>query len=107
MKKGFNRILDFIGILNNKKYKSLNKVGQFCKTKMDLYVPVDTGYLKSKNSFKVTKYFTQKLTLVNDCEYAGFVEFGTYKMRAQPFIRPAMENHISEIQNIVGGVFKF
>lgn len=103
--RGFNRIGNFLGILDNKKYNSLVKVGEFCKGKMDEYVAVDTGYLKSRNNYKVTKFFHQKLTLNNDCEYAGFVEFGTYKMMAQPFMRPAMFNHLSEIRTIIRGEF--
>lgn len=105
MKKGFNRIGEFLGILDNKKVEALNEVGKFCKGKMDQYVPVDTGYLKSRNTFKVTKFFYQKLTLLNDCYYAGFQEFGTVKMKAQPFIRPAMENHTSEIAEIMRRVY--
>jgi hypothetical protein len=71
IRQGFNRIGEFIGILDNKKYQALNEVGIFCKGKMDYYVAVDTGYLKSRNTFKVTKFFNQKLTLLNDASYAG------------------------------------
>jgi len=102
---GFNRILNFIGVLDNKEFECMNEIGQFCKSKMDEYVPVDTGYLKSRNDFKVTKFFHRKLTLINDAPYAGYVEMGTYKMQAQPFIRPAMENHISEINAITRRVY--
>lgn len=101
VRRGFNRIGNLIGILDNTKYNMLIEVGEFCKSKMDFYVPVDTSYLKSRNTFEVTKFFRQKLRLLNDAYYAGFVEFGTYKMQAQPFIRPALENHISEINMIV------
>lgn len=101
IRKGFNRIGEFLGILDNKKYDALTEVGKFCKQKMDEYVAVDTGYLKSRNTFKVTKFFHQKLTLLNDAPYAGFQEFGTVKMKAHPFIRPATENHIAEIQEIM------
>lgn len=50
--------------------------------------PVDTGYLRST-------VFVQKNG--NDVEvgfeapYASYVEFGTYKMAAQPFLRPALD----------------
>lgn len=101
IRRGFNRIANFIGIYNDKKYRTLIAIGDFCKDKMDFYVPVDTGYLKSKNDYVVTRAFQQKLRLINDCYYAGFVEFGTSRMVAQPFIRPAFENHIMEIREIV------
>jgi len=105
MGRGFNRITDFIGLTDNKKYETLIKVGEFCKSKMDEYAAVDTGFMRSRNNYEVTKYFNQKLRLINDCPYAGFVEYGTYKMRAQPFIRPAIYNHISEINAIARGVW--
>lgn len=56
----------------------------------DLLVPVDTTNLK----------LSQNIRFVNDglgseisysAYYAYFVEFGTYKMRAQPFLFPSME----------------
>lgn len=99
--RGFNNILNFVGIYNDKKYNTLIAVGEFLKNKMDYYVPVDTGYLKSKNDYVVTRAFRQKLRVLNDCYYAGFVEFGTSRMRPQPFIRPALENHLMEVREIV------
>lgn len=102
---GFNRVLEFLHIYNDKKYQTMVAIGEFCKSKMDYYVPVDSGYLKSRNSFKVTKLFYHRLRLLNDAFYAGFVEFGTSKMVAQPFIRPAQENHVYEIQQIIKGVY--
>lgn len=51
--------------------------------------PVDTGYLRStvfvtKNGDDVEVGF--------EAPYASYVEFGTYKMAAQPFLRPALDN---------------
>lgn len=34
-------------------------------------------------------------------KYAPFVEFGTYKMKARPFMRPAAENHRREYSQII------
>lgn len=50
--------------------------------------PVDTGYLRStvfvrENGNDVEVGFS--------AEYASYVEFGTYKMAAQPFLRPAFD----------------
>lgn len=100
-----NRIGEFMGILDRRKRQVMEEVGDFCKRKMDYYVPVDTGFLKSRNDYKISGFFNLKLTLINDCYYAGFVEFGTSKMMAQPFIRPAFENHIGEIRAIVRRVY--
>lgn len=84
--------------LNSNKLNALHAVGIFCVGKMNIYVPVDTGYLKSRNEYVIS---SNELYLQNDCYYAKFQEFGTYKMRAQPFIRPAVFNHKREIANII------
>lgn len=34
-------------------------------------------------------------------EYAPYVELGTYKMKARPFLKPAMENNVSEYKAII------
>lgn len=40
------------------------------------------------------------LYLGTNVEYAPYVEMGTQKMPARPFIRPAVENYLSEYQQI-------
>lgn len=51
--------------------------------------PVDTGLLKS--SIYYTYHPAQRLlTLHADTHYAMYQEFGTYKMRPHPYLRPAL-----------------
>ena len=33
--------------------------------------------------------------------YAPYVELGTYKMKARPFLRPAAENHLTEYKEVI------
>lgn len=50
--------------------------------------PVDTGFLQS------TAFMQQSgddVEIGFGAEYASYVEFGTYKMAAQPFLRPAFD----------------
>ncbi len=55
-----------------------------------LKVPVDKGKLKqSLNSGKTGKYTA---VFGSPSEYAPYQEFGTYKMKAQPYLRPAADN---------------
>lgn len=84
--------------LTENKLNALNEVGKFCVGKMDYYVPVDTGYLRSRNEYVIA---SNELYLQNDCFYAKFQEFGTYKMKAQPFMRPAIFKHKTEISKII------
>lgn len=51
--------------------------------------PVDTGFLQSTGFMVVTGNDVQ---IGFGAEYASYVEFGTYKMAAQPFLRPALDN---------------
>lgn len=61
------------------------------------FCPVDTGYLRSSlsvgaegNTFEVED---DGLTIIvgTSVEYAPFVEFGSRKSQAQPFLSPAVE----------------
>jgi HK97 gp10 family phage protein len=54
--------------------------------------PVQTGYLRS--SIKSVGLSAGKSAEVRvEAPYAAFVEYGTYKMAAQPFLTPAVEAH--------------
>lgn len=52
-------------------------------------VPVDTGTLKNS----ITSEFPTPTSAIiaPHTEYAGYVEYGTRKQRAQPYMRPAAE----------------
>lgn len=61
-------------------------------------VPVDTGYLQSSiKAVHLSKYSQ----VVANAKYAGYVEFGTWKMAAQPYLRPALAEHQREILEAV------
>ena len=66
--------------------------------------PVDTGYLRST-------VFVQEngddVEIGFEAPYASYVEFGTYKMAAQPFLRPAFdEAELQALSAIVDSVEK-
>lgn len=92
-----NRAGKFKSQLTENQRATLEEVGQFCVGKMDIYVAVLTGYLRSRNDYKISG---NELYLQNDCEYAIYQEFGTYKMPAHPFMKPAIYNHLGEIKRI-------
>lgn len=41
------------------------------------------------------------VTIGTNVEYAPYQEFGTSKMKASPFLRPAIENHLNEYENVI------
>lgn len=55
------------------------------------YAPELTGNLKSK--IHVVDLGEQGVEVHSDAPYSMFVEFGTVKMEAQPFFRPAYEQY--------------
>ena len=55
-------------------------------------VPVDTGYLRSTLT---AYYFDTTCTAETECEYAQYVEYGTWKQDAQPYFEPALEEALS------------
>jgi HK97 gp10 family phage protein len=50
--------------------------------------PVDTGFLRD-SAFIDDQ--SAEVLIGFSAEYASYVEFGTYKMEAQPFLRPAID----------------
>ena len=62
--------------------------------------PVDTGALR--NSIQVHEVTPiQAIIGPSDIDYAEFVEFGTSRMAAQPYMRPALDQNEREIVNAV------
>lgn len=51
--------------------------------------PVDTGYLRS--SIQAIQVDDLSWQVVVGAEYGIYVEMGTYKMAAQPYLEPAVE----------------
>lgn len=68
------------------------------------YAPVRTGALRESISTEIRE--TDK-TIVGEVaphvSYAQFLEFGTYKMAAQPFMRPAYEENRGAILDLFRG----
>jgi HK97 gp10 family phage protein len=58
-------------------------------------VPVDTGFLRDHIEMRKSK---DETTILVDAPYAGDVEFGTSKMEAQPYLRPAIDTKSKEAE---------
>lgn len=85
--------------------KSLEIIGLLLVDRASLLSPVDTGRLRQSISHKLKplKYAVQFGT---DVFYGLFVEKGTYKQKAQPFIKPALIKNIMEFEHVIEKVFK-
>ena len=69
-----------------------------CEDIQRMAKPVRSG--KLRNSIK-TKVEGMKGEVYSDVSYAGYVENGTRKMRARPFLRPAYDACIKELMSRV------
>ena len=61
--------------------------------------PVDTGRLRNSIAHEQINDHTEQIG--TNVDYAPFVELGTRRQKAQPYLRPAVENHRAEYEAII------
>lgn len=66
----------------------IDKAAATCEAEAKQDCPVDTGNLRG--SIHTTKGDLED-TVGTDVEYAPYVEYGTYKMGAQPYMQPGAD----------------
>ena len=88
-------------VLNELRSKSeiaMEKVGMVAEGYAKRLCPVDTGNLRNSIAHAVqgkTAY------IGTNVEYAPYVEMGTSRTRAQPFIKPAASDHSDQYRQII------
>lgn len=86
--------------LNSAFDRALEKIGLTAERYAANLCPVDTGRLR--NSIIHAVDTGEKAAYIGAyVEYAPYVELGTSKMRAQPFLRPAAWDHGAEYRSIL------
>lgn len=74
----------------------------YAKTEITKKKAIDTGNLRNSITARPTVHNGVKATVVGTpVEYGPYVELGTYKMAARPFIRPAVEEHVSDYKEVL------
>lgn len=69
-----------------------------------IYVPVDTGNLRA--SIQILQVSKREIIIQVMAPYGKYIEFGTYRMRPQPYLRPAIDEvRFVKIKNITNQVF--
>ena len=61
-------------------------------------VPIRTGYLRSTIYATIRDWVAE---IGADAAYALFVELGTKYMRAQPYLYPAIQAYLPELESVV------
>src|SRR5690606_14793221 len=69
------------------------------ETYAKLAAPVDTGTLR--DSIMLDEVTPERAILGPHVDYAEHVEFGTSRMAARPFMRPAVDEHEREIVDAI------
>lgn len=62
-------------------------------------VPVKTGHLRRSIYAKISEWVAE---VGAEATYAMFVELGTRYMRARPFIYPAVQEYLPQLEAIIG-----
>lgn len=77
---------------------ALEKVGLMAERNAKIACPVDTGRLRNS----ITHTHDKNTAYVGtNVEYAPYVEMGTKNTKAQPYLKPAIVNHIQEYKNTI------
>jgi len=64
--------------------------------------PVRTGHLRSSIYAKISEWVAE---IGAEATYALFVELGTRYMQAQPYLYPAIQEHLPELEAIICEAF--
>jgi HK97 gp10 family phage protein len=92
--------------LEERKHKmemALTAVGAAAEGHAKDYCPVDTGRLR--NSISNT-HDDDSAYIGSNVEYAAYVELGTSRRKAKPYLKPAVTQHTAEYKSLVQEAFK-
>ena len=111
---------DVLGMLQSKRHKVLEEWGLTAEAYASDYCPVDTGRLRASISHDTDD---DTMYLGTNVDYAPYVELGHSQevgrfvpaigkrlknpiVPAQPFLRPAIENHLGEYKEIMNEIMQ-
>lgn len=94
---------DVLSAEQKAKQMALEIIGGKAESYAKKLCPVDTGRLR--NSITHQQYDENTEVIGTNVEYAPFVELGTTRMGARPYLRPAAEGHTAEYLAIMKQVY--
>lgn len=77
--------------------RALEAIGLQAEGYAKMLAPVDTGRLRNSLTHTVEG---DAAYIGTNVEYAPYVEYGTRRTKAQPFLKPAVQDHIDEYRAI-------
>lgn len=84
---------------------AMEAIGQQAEGYAKIACPVDTGNLRNSISHQYVPGDNAEYIGTN-VEYAPYVEFGTCKQKAKPFLRSSASNHAEEYREIFEYYYK-
>lgn len=82
--------------------RSLEEIGLAAEGYAKRRCPVDTGRLRGSITHEAEAIaHGGKVAVGADVEYAAYVELGTRRQKAQPYLRPAANDHKDEYREIL------
>lgn len=85
--------------------RALTAIGVKWQENVTPNVPVDTGRLRGSSDYDVDSE-GKKVVVGFTAAYASFVELGTVRQRAQPYLKPSVFEHVNDYKQIVEDVLK-
>lgn len=80
--------------------RALEKCGLTAEGYAKLLCPVDTGNLRNSITHQMDE--GEPAAIIGSAvEYAAYVELGTSRQRAQPYVKPAVADHVSTYKTII------
>lgn len=104
----FNRLPQLIAAVEANSKGAPKRVADMIAASARARAPVASGYLRASIQ-SVSISAGKEAEVQVGAEYGAFVEYGTYKMAARPFLAPAVEEHkeafLLELAKPLGGAF--
>lgn len=99
---GYKSYVNQVKATYNKAKKDIcNGIGTFCVAEAQLRTPVLTGNLRRSETFDVHEDSNGvDIGVTKEAPYGTYVEKGTSKQKAQPFLEPAIMDNIAKIEQI-------
>ena len=101
----FNNLPKIAAALPDSIIGTVRDAAHKCETYAKDVVPVDTGALRA--SIRAVPVSETEWEIAPNTEYDIYVEFGTRKMAAQPYMRPAAEKIRKEYPDLVTDAIVF
>lgn len=101
----FNQFSVLLGAFDRIHYQGILAVAEAVQATAEDIAPRDTGYMAAHIELEEHPD-NHEVDVVVNADYGVYVELGTRKMAAQPFMLPAAEYVESQIPDICGRVFR-